>query len=218
MAFLVVAVPVACHKPAQPSEAYAQAHLRFGKLYAAKGDDAFLDPEVTEVESLLAQVPANSLDAAAAHELSARIQEGRRQAEARAKAQNDALAQARAPSEMPAGMRNTPTPTETPPPSEPAREPEDAGTSGVPGIGTPEALLSSGFSGCFRKGEPLEVKGRGQRDRWELADSVACRQQYGSLQDQILIIENGKVLGLASKSAIQVIPVDGGTPSGDGGR
>jgi hypothetical protein len=216
---LLVVAPVACRKPAQPSEAYAQAHTRFGKLYAAKGDEVFVDPELAEVDALLAQVPANSLDAAAANELRGRLQAGRQQAEARRKAQDEALAQARAPGEMPAGMRNSPSAPSTPEPSspEPSSEPEDAGTAGVPGIGTPEAVLASGFSGCFQKGEPLEVRGRGLRDRWELQDRPACRQQYGSLQDQILITENGKVFGLAPKSSIQALPADGGLPP-DGGR
>jgi hypothetical protein len=82
------------------------------------------------------------------------------------------------------------------------------------------AQLTTGFSGCFQKGEPLEVRGRGTRDRWELADRAACRQQYASLQDQVLIIEDGKVLGMAPKSAIQALPANGGTggPPTDGGR
>ncbi len=208
--------PVACRKPAQPSEAYTQAHTRFGKLYGEKGDDAFLAPELAEVESLLAQVPADSLDAPAAQELRARIQTGKQQAQAREKARNDALANARTPGEVPAGFG---TASGTPPPPAPTEEvPEaqaeaqDAGTGGMPGIGTPVAQLASGFSGCFQKGEQIDVKGRGLRDRWELQDRAACRQQYAPLQEQVLIIEEGKVLALVSKSAIQAIPVDGGTP------
>lgn len=222
-ALLVVAAPVACRKPAQPSEAYAQAHTRFGKLYAEKGDDAFLDPELAQVESLLDQVPADSLDAKAAQELRARIQAGKQQAEAQEKATADALAQARTPTQMPSGFNSTPSPASAPSASEPPDEAPDvgtgadAGTASV-GVGTPEAQLAS--SGCFQKGEPLEVKGRGRRDRWELADRSACRQQYAPLQDQVLIIEDGKVLAQVPRSAIQAIPVDGGTggPAPDGGR
>jgi hypothetical protein len=221
MALLVVAAPVACRKPAKPSEAYTQAHTRFGKLYGEKGDDAFLDPEISQVEALLDQVPADSLDAKAAQELRTRIQTGKQQAEAQQKAKDDALAQARTPTQMPSGFNTTPSGPAPEPSEEPAEAPAagtDAGTPGVPGIGTPEAQLAS--SGCFQKGEALEVKGRGRRDRWELADRPACRQQYASLQDQVLIIEDGKVLAQVPRSAIQAIPVDGGTggPATDGGR
>ncbi|WPB82427.1 hypothetical protein KYC5002_25345 [Archangium violaceum] len=225
MALFVVAAPLACRKPAQPSEAYIQAHKRFGKLYGEKGDDAFLDPEISEVESLLAQVPTDSLDAPAAQELRARIQTGKQQAAAQEKAREDAMAKAREPGPGSTGfgsdMGSSPAPA--PSGSEPSDEDSDASTddadagTGVLGVGTPEAQLAS--SGCFQKGEPLEVKGRGLRDRWELADRPACRQQYASLQDQALIIEEGKVLAQVPKSSIQAIPVDGGTgPTPDAGR
>ncbi|HEX5753525.1 MAG TPA: hypothetical protein VFZ09_45430 [Archangium sp.] len=222
---LFVAAPVACRKPAKPSEAYTQAHTRFGKLYGEKGDDVFLDPELAEVESLLAQVPADSLDAQAAQELRARIQTGKQQVAAQQKAQEDAMAKAReqGPASSNFGSDTGSSYASAPSDSEPADEDSDAGTvdadagSGVPGVGTPEAQLAS--SGCFQKGEPLEVKGRGRRDRWELADRPACRQQYGALQDQVLIIEEGKVLAQVPRSALQAIPVDGGTgPTPDAGR
>lgn len=222
MALLLAVAPVACRKPAKPSEAYAQAYTLFGKLYAEKGDDAFVDPSLSQVESLLAQVPADSLDAPAANDLRTRIQAGKQQAEAREKAKADALAQARQPGQMPSSFNSGPSAAPSAP--EMPAEPEDAGTDGgaegVPGVGTQAALLASGFSGCFQKGEPLEVRGRGTRDRWELADRPACRQQYGSLQDQAMIIEDGKVLALVPKSSIQALPSDGGTgpSSPDGGR
>jgi len=219
-ALLLTATPVACRKPAQPSEEYTQARTRFSKLYAEKGDSAFLAPEMAEVDSLLARVPADSMDAPAAQELRVRIQTGRQQILTQEKAKNDVLARLRASSESPADFNTAPR--SAPPSSEPTGEPAteatdagtDAGTGGVPGIGTPVTQLASGFSGCFQKREPLEVRGRGLRDRWELADRAACRQQYASLQDQALIVEEGKVLALVSKSAIQALPSDGGSPPG----
>lgn len=212
---------MACRKPAKPSEAYTQAHTRFGKLYAQKGDDAFLDPELAQVESLLDQVPADSLDAAAARELRTRIQSGKQQAQAQQKAKADAMAKARESGQMPSGFNSAPTMPAPSAPEEPAEVPDagtKADTAGVPGVGASEAQLAS--SGCFQKGEPLEVKGRGRRDRWELQDRAACRQQYAPLQDQVLIIEDGKVLALVPRSAVQAIPVDGGTggTTPDGGR
>lgn len=216
-ALLVAAAPVACRKPAKPSEEYAQAHKRFGKLYGEKGDDAFLDPELAQVESLLAQVPADSLDAAAAQQLRSRIQAGKQQAQAQQNAKDEAMAKAREPGPGSSSFGSDPGPAPASSDSEPADEGTDAGTEapdagGALGVGTPEAQLAS--SGCFQKGEPLEVRGRGRRDRWELADRPACRQQYASLQDQVLIIEEGKVLAQVPRSALQAIPVDGGTGAG----
>ena len=216
-ALLLTAAPLACRKPAQPSEEYSQAHTRFGKLYAEKGDEAFLDPRLEEIESLLARVPPDSLDVGAANDLKARITNGKAQATATQKAKDDALAKAREPGTMPAGF-NTPSrqQEEPPPPPPPAAERPDAGTDAgepsVPEIGTPLSQLASGFNGCFVKGESLNVQGRGMRDRWELVDRVACRQQYGSLADQVLIIEDGKVLGMAPKGSIQRVRPDAGVP------
>ncbi|WNG17396.1 hypothetical protein [Cystobacter fuscus] len=218
---LLLAVPAGCRKPAQPSEAYVEAQTRFGKLYAAKGDDAFLDPELTAIEGLLAQVPANSLDAPAANELRARIEEGKQQARSRQRALDEVRSRANQPTEMPAGgSPSFPSsrPTET---AEAEEAGTDAGTAGgAPGVGTPAAELASGFSGCFKQGESLDVQGRGRRDRWDLSDSPACRAQFSALQDQALIIEEGKVLALVPKKSIQAIPTDGGSPSpaADAGR
>ena len=203
-ALLLAAAPIACRKPAQPSEEFSQARTRFGKLYAEKGDGAFVDPAIEQIEATLARVPPDSLDAAAARDLRARIQAGRQEVQGRAKAQEDALAKARAPGEMPTSFKSLPLPAAP-------EEPVDAGPPpiAVPQVGTPASELASGFSGCFQKGDPLEVTGRGLRDRWELQDRAACRQQYGSLQDQVLIIEEGKVIALAPKSAIKELPADG---------
>jgi hypothetical protein len=222
---LLLAAPAACRKPAQPSEAYVEAQTRFGKLYATRGEDAFVDPELAAIEGLLAQVPANSLDAAAANELRARIEDGKQQARSRQRALEEVRSQASAPTRMPAeGYGGTPSfPSSRP--TEPTAEAEDAGTDagtagGAPGVGTSAKELASGFSGCFKQGESLQVQGRGLRDRWDLSDSPACRQQFAALQDQVLIIEEGKVLALAPKKSLQAIPTDGGTPgpAADAGR
>lgn len=215
MALLWVAVSVACHKPAKPSDEYVQAHTIFNKLYAEKDIEAFVDPRMDQVEALLARVPADSLDAAAANELRARIQTGKQQALAQQKSKADALASARQPSAVSMGNFNTPS---TPPQPPPASETPDAGTDagtgaeGSPGIGTPAAKLASGFNGCFQQGESLDVQGHGLRDRWEMVDRADCRRRYASLQGQVLIIEDGKVLGMAPTASIQRVGSDGGSP------
>jgi hypothetical protein len=211
LAALVLAVaPAACRKPAQPSEAYTQAHQRFTQLYGSQGERAYVDPAMAEVEALLNQVPTDSLDAPSAQELRTRIQTGRAQLEANRKAREDAVAKAREPGSMPPSQYQPPT--ETPPP---APAVADAGApSDKPVIGTPASELASGFQGCFQKGAPLEVTGRGMRDRWELSGSARCRQSYGSLQDQVIVVEDGKVLAVVPRSSIEETPA---SPK-DGGR
>ncbi|WP_434391162.1 hypothetical protein [Melittangium boletus] len=222
MTVVLLAAPLACRKPAQPSEAYVEAQTRFGKLYAAQGDQAFVDPELEAIEGLLAQVPADSLDAASARELRQRIDEGKQRVTSELREQEAARESARTPGAMPPGGTGGYVPSAPPPepPEQAADAGTDAGTGGLPGIGTAVTALSSGFSGCFQRGESLQVQGRGIRESWELAARPACRQQYASLQDQLMIIENGKVLGLAPKSALQALSPDGGMgpPARDAGR
>ncbi len=202
LAALVLAVaPAACRKPAQPSEAYTQAHQRFTQLYGSQGDRAYVDPAMAEVEALLSQVPADSLDAPSAKELRTRIDNGRAQLEAERKAREDAIAKAREPGSMPPSTYQPPA-NDTPAPAPAAGR--DAGTpSDKPVIGTPVSELANGFQGCFQKGAPLEVTGRGMRDRWELSGSARCRQSYGPLQDQVLVVEDGKVLAVVPRSSIE---------------
>ncbi|MET0401123.1 MAG: hypothetical protein ABW123_01915 [Cystobacter sp.] len=222
--FLLTA-PTACRKPAQPSEAYVEAQTRFGKLYAAKGDDAFLDAEVSAIEALLDQVPARSLDAEAARELRTRIENGRSQARSRQRSLDEVRTQASTPAAPPAAGYEQDRAYASPPPSS---EPEpvedeapdagtDAGTSDAPGVGTSARELANGFYGCFQQGQSLQVMGRGMRDRWELKDSASCRQRFPSLQEQVFLIEDGKVLGLAPKKDIQAMSPDGG-PQAPPGR
>ena len=213
LAALVLAVaPAACRKPAQPSEAYTQAHQRFSQLYSSQGDRAYVDPAMAEVEALLNQVPTDSLDAPSAKELRTRIQNGRAQLEADRQAREAAIAKAREPGSM-APSQYQPPP-ETPAPPRPAA-PDAGAPSDKPVIGTPASELANGFQGCFQKGAPLEVTGRGMRDRWELSGSARCRQSYGSLQDQVIVVEDGKVLAVVPRSTIEEISP---AATKDGGR
>ncbi|MGO9064621.1 MAG: M23 family metallopeptidase [Myxococcaceae bacterium] len=59
------------------SPQYEEAHRLFSQLYAIHLDAAYARPEMDRVVSLLEAVPADSLDAAAARELLARIRAGR---------------------------------------------------------------------------------------------------------------------------------------------
>ncbi|MFY0563442.1 TlpA family protein disulfide reductase [Archangium lansingense] len=74
---LLLMTSLACGKKRQPSEEYTQAYLAFGRLIAAKMDQAYVDPEMTSIEEQLRRVPEQSLDAEAAAELLSRISQER---------------------------------------------------------------------------------------------------------------------------------------------
>lgn len=222
-AVLLALAPTACRNRPQPSPDYEQAARRFGELYAQKLDGAYLDPQVGQIEAQLQRVPEDSLDAVAARELLQRIQQGRARMQQAAQAQSDAVASARQPTQ---GSAYVPPPS-TPEAPRPAQAtdagPGDAGVSGPQG-GTLASELVSGFRGCFQRGPPIEVQGRGMRETWALvSDRTACRLEYPGHMDVVLLVEEGRVLTLLPKSAVQTVTVttDGGAappPAADGGR
>ena len=220
-AILLVLAPAACRRDSGPSAEYEEAARRFRSLYAQKLDAAYLDPQIGEIEAQLQRVPADSLDANGARELLQRIQQGRERMQSQSSARDKAISAAR---EIPPG---TSMPTLTPP--EPPRKPEapdagppDAGLTG-PQAGTAASELVAGFRGCFRRGAPIEMQGRGMRETWELADRTSCRLEYPGHVDVVLLIEQGRVLTLLPRSAIRTVTVtaDGGPapqPAVDAGR
>lgn len=220
-AILLVLAPAACRRDSGPSAEYEEAARRFRSLYAQKLDAAYLDPQIGEIEAQLQRVPADSLDANGARELLQRIQQGRERMQSQSSARDKAISAAR---EVPPG---TSMPTLTPP--EPPRKPEapdagppDAGLTG-PQAGTAASELVAGFRGCFRRGAPIEMQGRGIRETWELADRTSCRLEYPGHVDVVLLIEQGRVLTLLPRSAIRTVTVtaDGGPapqPAVDAGR
>jgi hypothetical protein len=219
---LLVLAPVACKRDSGPSADYEEAARRFRSLYAQKLDAAFLDPQIGEIEAQLQRVPEDSLDAQGARELLQRIQAGRARMQADADAREKAIATAH---EVPAGTSMpTLSPREEPqaPAELPDAGPPDAGPAG-PQSGTPASELVSGFRGCFQRGSPLDVEGRGMRETWELADRTSCRLEYPGHVGSLLLIEQGKVLTLLPKSAVRTVTVtaDGGAvpqPGADAGR
>ena len=218
---LIALAPAACRKdPGPPSQDYEQARERFNKLYGQKLDEAFVDPAMDEIEAQLQLVPADSMDAQPARELLQRIQQGRERMEANQQEKEDAIASAREVQDFPTrpsepGQPATPEPTEEPSPS---AGPPDAGppAGAGPVAGSSASELSYGYQRCFRRAEPINVDGRGQREAWELEGRLACRQAYPSFAEQVLLIEDGKVMTVLPKSAIRVTFVgpDGGTPPG----
>ena len=214
---LIALMPAACTKsPGPPSPEFEQARQRFSKLYAQKLDEAFLDPAMDDIETQLQSVPTGSIDAQPAKELLQRIREGRERMQAAEQEKADAVASAREVEDFQVDPSvRVPPPVEQPP--APSATPDaGVGPGAGPVAGSPASELSFGYQRCFRRAEPVNVDGKGQRDAWELEDRLTCRQAYPSFVEQILLIEDAKVLAVLPKSAIRVTYVgpDGGPPLG----
>jgi hypothetical protein len=213
--FLIALAPIGCHKEAgPPSPEYEQAHQLFSKLYGQQLDDSFLNPQMEQVEVLLAQVPADSQDMQSAKDLQKRITDGRARMEKARKEKEDAIASAH---QFDTVATTEPSTPEPPPPLPPPPAPKDAGPANPgPEVGSPASELSSGYLGCFQTMKPITLEGKGLRDAWEMSDQTRCGLAYPSFVAQVLLIEDGKVLAVLPKSAVKVTYQlkDGGTTGG----
>lgn len=202
---LIVLALSACRKElGPPSEEYEEARQRFSKIYGQKLDEAFIDPEMDAIEALLEQVPADSMDAQSAKELQQRIKDGRARMEKARKEREDAIAAVhQGDTFVPPSPPSTPTPEPTTPAPQ---EDKDAGVSTQgPVAGSSASDLVAGYLGCFqRQSKPITVQGRGEREAWEMADRARCSQSFPSFVGQVVLIEDGKVLTVLPKSAVQV--------------
>jgi hypothetical protein len=215
---LIVLALSACQKElGPPSAEYEEARKRFSKLYGQKLDEAFIEPEMDSIEALLQQVPVDSMDAQSAKELLQRIKDGRAKMAKVRQEQEAAMAAARQGDFVPTSPPLTPTPAPTPAP----QETKDGGPpSSGPAVGSPASELVAGYLGCFQRSSPITVKDRGQREAWEMAtDRARCSQVFPAFVGQVVLIEDGKVLTVLPKSAVQVTyqtadagPAPGGTP------
>ncbi len=71
--------------------------------------------------------------------------------------------------------------------------------------------LVARFGDCFSRGSPLEISGRGPRETFELVDTPACKQAHPGQVGEVVVIEDGKVLGFAAVNQIRTREDDGGT-------
>jgi len=197
LALALLAAP-GCRR--RPSPAYQEASALFDTLTNQMGDDAYGDPRMDRVESLLATVPGNSLDAPAAAELSRRIAAGRA---AFRELQAEEVPEPAAPEDPWANW--------TPPPP----PPPDAGTGTRfehPDVGMSVEELKERFSDCFSFKQKVDVKGHGQRELWALADTEACRKAHPDRERTMLVLDEAgkKILGTAPDSAFRYYYPDGG--------
>ncbi|MHB8876419.1 MAG: hypothetical protein ACYC8T_22220 [Myxococcaceae bacterium] len=204
---LALAAP-GCKKP-KPSPEYASAQALFGTVYGEQLDDAYVDPRMAEVEALLATVPADSLDHKSATELQAKIASERARVTADNAARQQAIADALKPVEMKFDERPS-APADAP--TEAAPEVPDAGPPTQPMSGMATAEFLRLFSGCFTQGPTIELTGHGMCETYELKDITNCRDRHPGFLTALLVLGEGKILSVVSKSQLKtklVLP-DGG--------
>lgn len=191
----------ACRRPTNSPD-YVEASGLYDQLVYDQGDDAYLSPEMTQVEGLLAKVPPDSLDAQATRELLAKIRSER----ARVKKERDEAEKAVAPAPTLDDWGKEPAPEEA------AREEQADGGPTQPTPGMALAEFKQRFGGCFDPGKDIVLAGAGLRQTYEMRDRDECRKRHPGFDGLVVVIDAEKVGGFAQKSALRLTLPDGGEP------
>jgi hypothetical protein len=186
-AICLLSIALAGCRSRSPDPNFQQANAIYQQLYATQLDDAYGDPKMDEVVSLLRKVSPRSMDAERAEALLRIIQQGREEL-AKQQAEREKMAAAAAKS-LASGQVNI-----DPAKVLAAREP-DAGTAGDPfGPGATVAELNKSSGGCLVDNEPFTEQGTGVTGTvYRVAPSETCRAKLPGLTGQIVLVVNGKI-------------------------
>lgn len=192
----------ACRRPTNSLE-YVEASGLHDQLVYEDGDDAYLSPEMTQAEELLAKVPSDSLDAQAAQELLAKIRSER----ARVKKEREEADQGAAggPTRDDWGREEAPAP-------EAAKEEVADGGPAHPTQGMALAEFKQRFGSCFDPWQDVLLAGSGIRQTYELRDRDECRKRHPGFDELAIVIDSEKVGGFVRKSTLKLSLSDGGEP------
>jgi hypothetical protein len=199
----------ACHRPGPPSAAYAHARARFTALYADELDDAYLDPQMADVEAELHTLPPDSVSHPDAQALLERIAKGREEAQKAREQLQQAVDEALAPPVMTGGALETDA---APPDAGP-----EAGTPAYPAAGMSLSDFQKDFGSCFHPAGQAKVGDAGTpATLYALVDAPDCQKRFAYFQSRLVVADSSKVLGKALKSAYRPPPDAGSSPDASG--
>ncbi len=174
----------ACHRTTGPDENYQRASALYQQLYASQLDDAYGDPRMDEVVSLLRKVDGRSVDAQSAQTMLGAIQRGR-EALAKERTEREKLTAAPAPA-----ARTSIDP-------EQVLAANDAGTAAEQdpyGPGASIADLNTQTGGCLVDNEPFNEQGTGKTGTvYRVAASEGCRSKLPGMAGQAILVADGKI-------------------------
>jgi len=187
-AIWVVALTLAgCRRNTGPDESYQQAAAIYQQLYSTQLDDAYGDPRMDEVVSLLHKVDPRSVDAQPAQAMLGTIQRGREEL-ARQRAEREKMAAA-------AAQSATSSAGHIDPEQVLAAANTDAGQPQDPfGPGGSVAELNKQSGGCLQDSEPFSEQGTGVTGTvYRMSPTDACKGKLPGLVGQIVLVVNGKI-------------------------
>ncbi len=176
-----------CRRTTGPDESYQQAAAIYQQLYSTQLDDAYGDPRMDEVVSLLHKVDPRSVDAQPAEAMLGTIQRGREEL-ARQHAEREKMAAAAAQSATSSAGRIDPEQVL-------AAANVDAGQPQDPfGPGGSVAELNKQSGGCLQDSEPFNEQGTGVTGTvYRMSPTDPCKAKLPGLVGQIVLVVNGKI-------------------------
>jgi hypothetical protein len=186
---------LACQRsPGPPDANYEQASHMYQLLYAQKLDDAYGDPQMDEVVSLLHRVDSRSIDATAAQALLAAIEDGRKRFQAaraeREKAQNAPVEPVAMPNIDPSAVAGS------------AREPAPPPDPFTPGASVADLNAASG--GCLVAAEPFHENGTNVNGTiYRMSPSPACSDRLAGFVGQAALVVDGKLYRRVAESELR---------------
>ncbi|MDX2011432.1 MAG: hypothetical protein SFW67_14620 [Myxococcaceae bacterium] len=173
-------------------KAFYEAERTYQVLVAREGEDAYFQPELEQVLTVLRAVPAGAPEEAKAQALVATIEQERARLTAeRAQAEADART-ARAPEPTRADFGSPSAPQEG---AAPAVDPTPPGP-GTPQPGMDEAEFKRQFGVCVTGPETIELP-TGKHPAYTGADDERCRKRLGTSAPTKFFFINNKLAGRA---------------------
>ena len=216
LAACIVALAAACARYSGPPDpGFAKARDLYQQLYVTELDEAYFDPRMNEVVSLLQNVHQRSVDAPSAQALLHAIEHGREEL-AKAHADREKLREAAA--ELVATRTNI----------DPASvlEQPDAGPVQDPyGPGASIEQINRDSGGCLVSSEPYHETGTNRTGTvYRMAPNPVCRDKLPGFVGQVVMVSDGKMYRRVLESEVPR-PVqaagagapDGGAAARDGG-
>lgn len=186
-----------CRKP-KPSVEYLQARGQYDVLVAKEGDDAYFLPEMTAIEGLLKQVPADSLDYAAAQGLEKEIVAKRTEVQD----ERDRRAKELEEANKPAVFANDSRPAVPQAPTEPVAgsDPKNA----MPKVGMSVGDFERQFGGCFSPGPQITLSETQEKvGTYVMKDITNCRERHPTMVESMVVIKDNKVLSNSSRKEMK---------------
>jgi hypothetical protein len=207
LAACVLAFAASCARYSGPPDpGFAKAHDLYQQLYVSELDEAYGDPRMDDVVSLLLNVHKRSVDSPSAQALLHAIEHGR---EELAKAHVEREKLQKAAEEIVAAS------TTTIDPSRVLAQPDAGPVQDPYGPGASIAQINKDSGGCLVSSEPFHETGTNHTGTlYRMAPNPVCRDKLPGFVGQVVMVSDGKMYRRVMESDVPKPAQPAGAPDG----